>query len=107
MSVMGSSSMRHGRSQAAEQNLFCRVMSGFVPEFLHWPFIGVSPALPSCLSFLSSELHPLLLFYCRLKACVACGGYQLMNKLHSSCPVINLSHRSKMKHVDLFFSFKW
>lgn len=78
---------------------------GFVPISplaFHWHV----PAQPSWLSFLSSEPHPHLLFYCRLKAWVACGGYQLMNKLQSSCPVINLSHRSKMKHVDLF-SFKW
>lgn len=79
---------------------------GFVPLSPPLAFHWHGPAQLSWLSFLSSELHPCLLFYCRLKAWVACGGYQLINKLQSSCPVINLSYRSKMKHVDLF-SFKW
>jgi len=78
---------------------------GFGPMSPPWPSTGI-PAQPSWLSFLSSEPRPRLLFYCRLQAWVACGGYQLMNKLQSSCPVINLSRRSKMKHADLY-SFKW
>lgn len=68
------------------------------------PFHCHVPSQPGWVSFLSIEPHPCLLLYCRLKAWVACEGYQLMNKLQSSCPVINLSRRSKMKHVDLFLS---